>query len=364
MPKIVHVETGTHLYGGARQVAYLIEGLQRRGIDNLLICPPGAAIGRAVSNSAARVIELPCGGDLDLGFLPRLRRVLQEQAPDLVHLHSRRGADILGALAARAAGIPVLLSRRVDSPETAWLARHKYRLYGRTICISQGIAEVLLSEGVDPARLRVVRSALDPAPWRAPEPRERLCAEFGVPAQAPVIGVVAQLIARKGHAVLLEALSRLAAEPWHLLVFGQGPLRHALEAEAARLGLAERVRFTGFRDDLPRWLGALDLVVHPAFMEGLGIALLQASAAGVAIVASHAGGIPEAVRDGVNGLLVPPGDVEALTAALAALLNDPAQRRALGECGRRLIDEEFSVDVMVEGHLAVYRELLGPGFVA
>ena len=353
--KIVHVETGLHLYGGAQQVAYLLAGLAERGVDNVLVCPPGAAIGQHFAGSAVKVIEVPCSGDADIGFVFRLARVLRSEQPDLVHLHSRRGADVLGGLAARKAGVPAILSRRVDNPEAPWLARLKYRLYERVICISQGIADVLLSEGVEPARVRVVRSAVDAAPWTQPESRAAFRAEFCVDSDALIIGVVAQLIERKGHRILFEALAqRRSKQKLAIVIFGQGPLRETLEAEAR--SLKESVRFAGFRRDLPRWVGCLDLLVHPALMEGLGVSLLQASAAGVPIIASRAGGMPEAVRDGLNGRLVPPGKVQPLRETLDELITDPEQRHRLAEAGPRLIAAEFSTTAMVEGNLAIYQE--------
>lgn len=358
--KVVHVETGMHLYGGAQQVAYLLAGLAPQGVDNVLVCPPGAAIGQHFAGSAVKVIETPCSGDLDLGFIGRLKRILRAEKPDLVHLHSRRGADVLGGLAARGARVPAVLSRRVDNPESRLAAKLKYGLYARVVCISQGIADVLLSEGVPADKISVVRSAVDAAPWTRPEPRDAFCREFDVPAGAPILGVVAQLIERKGHRFLFEALAQLQQRhAFSLVVFGQGPLRESLEVEARRLGLGERVRFAGFRKDLPRWLGCLDLLVHPALMEGLGVSLLQASAAGVPIIASRAGGMPEAVRDGESGLLVPPGDVPALRAAIDRLLAEPELRQRLGAGGRLLVDREFSALPMVEGNLRNYREITG-----
>lgn len=358
--RLLHVETGMHLYGGAQQVAFLLDALARLGVHNTLVCPPGAAIGTHFSNSAVRVCECPCSGDADLGFVWRLYRLIRAQRPDVVHLHSRRGADVLGALAARLAGVPVVLSRRVDNPESRAWAALKYRLHHRVIAISEGIARVLREAGVPARKLRVVRSSLDPAPWQQPAPRAELCATFNAPSDALLVGVVAQLIERKGHRVLFAALRQLApVERARLcvLVFGQGPLREALEREAADLGCA--VRFCGFRRDLPRWLGALDLLVHPAYMEGLGVSLLQASAAGVPIIASRAGGMPEAVAEGVSGLLVEPGDATPLCDALRRLMNDAALRQRLGAQGRARIEREFSVAQMAQGNLAVYRELLG-----
>jgi glycosyltransferase involved in cell wall biosynthesis len=361
--KTLHVETGMHLYGGAQQVAYLLDGLDRRALDCVLVCPPGAAIGRHFhGRRQVKVVEIPCGGDLDLGFVGRLTRVLRAERPHLVHLHSRRGADVLGGLAARRADIPCVLSRRVDNPEHPLWVRCKYRLYDRVIGISEGIVAVLRSEGVPEEKLRVVRSIVEAGAWTQPASRDAFCAEFGTRTDRLLVGVVAQLIERKGHAVLLEALRDLPQRA-HLDVvfFGQGPRREALERKIAELGLGDVVRFAGFRKDLPRWMGALDLLVHPAYMEGLGVSLLQAAAAGVPIVASRAGGMPEAVRDGRNGLLVPPGDVAALRAALSTLTDDAPLRARLAAGGPRLIADEFSLDTMVEGNLRVYRELTGIG---
>lgn len=357
--KILHVEAGRHLYGGARQVLYILDGLSRRGVDNLLACPRDSDIASAAAASA-EVLRMPMGGDADLLLTLRLYREIRRHRPDLVHLHSRRGADLWGGLAARLAGVPCVLSRRVDNPEPRWLVALKYRLYDHVITISEGIRKVLLGEGLAPETVSCVRSAVDPEPYRHAIPRAELHAEFGLPADSLVLGMIAQLIPRKGHRHLLAALPPLlAAHPrLQVLIFGQGPLQDELAAEISAPPYAGRVRLVGFRHDLPRLLGALDLLAHPADMEGLGVSLLQASAAGLPIVATRVGGIPEAVREGENGLLVPPGDVPALGAALERLLADPALRTRLGAGGRALVAREFSIDTMVDGNLAVYRKLL------
>lgn len=357
--KILHVEAGRHFYGGARQVAYIIEGLAQRGVANLLACPPDAAIARHLG-AQAQLCPLPMKGDADLLLVPRLLRLIRAERPDLVHIHSRRGADLWGGIAARLAGVPCVLSRRVDNPESpAWVAL-KYRLFDRVITISEAIRQVLLAEGVPAAKLHCVRSALEAAPWLQPVDRRAMRREFGLPEEALLVGMVAQLIPRKGHRHLFATLPALLARfpDLKVLVFGRGPLEAELRAEAARPELGGCVHFAGFRDDLPRWLGGLDVLAHPAEMEGLGIALLQAAAAAVPIVTSRAGGMPEAVQDGVSGLLTKPGDVPALTEALARLLADAELRRHMGEAGRARVLAEFSIDAMVEGNLAVYRQLL------
>jgi len=358
--KILHVEAGKHLYGGARQVLYIVEGLAARGVDNLLACPAGSEMSRQ-QPAGARVLPMKMGGDGDIGLVLRLARLIRAEQPDLVHLHSRRGADTWGGLAARLAGVPCVLSRRVDNPESRWAVALKYRLYDHVITISEGIRQVLLSEGLAPQKVSCVRSAVDAAPYLPPVDRAAFRVEFGLPPDALVAGVVAQLIPRKGHRYLLSALPGLLERhpALQVLIFGQGPLEAELRAEVESRHLAAAVRFTGFRHDLPRWLGGLDMLIHPADMEGLGVSLLQASAAGVPIVTSRAGGLPEAVQDGVTGILCPPGDVAALAAAIDRLAGDAALRARFGAAGRARILAEFSIDAMVDGNLAIYRQVLG-----
>jgi len=358
--KVLHVESGRFLYGGARQVQYILEGLRARGVDNLLACPPGSDIATA-AHPVARVVEVPMKGDADVGLAGRLSALIRAEQPDLVHLHSRRGADIWGGLAARWAGVPCVLSRRVDNPEPRWLAGLKYRLYDHVITISEGIRQVLLSEGLAPDRVSCVRSAVDATPYLGHYDKAAFRHRLGLPEGTPLAGMVAQLIERKGHRHVLEALpSVLARHPGLvLLVYGRGPLEPWLRERIAAAGLGDSVRLMGFVDDLPSQLGCLDLLVHPADMEGLGVSLLQASAARVPIIASRAGGMPEAVRDGENGLLIAPGDVPALARAMDRLLGDAALRATMGDAGRALVLREFSVDVMCEGNLAIYRQVLG-----
>ena len=239
------------------------------------------------------------------------------------------------------------------------MARWKYRLYDRIITISEGIRQVLLAEGVDPWRLVCVRSAVSPESYCTHCEQDWFRQAFGIAEDETVLAVIAQLIPRKGHRILLRALPGLFGEFPNLRVifFGQGPLEDKLRRQIGETGLGGKVLLAGFRIDLPRILPCLDLVVHPALMEGLGIALLQAAGAGVPIVAVNAGGMPEIVRDGSNGLLVPPGDSAALGAAIHRLLSDPRLMQRMGQAGRDLVASEFSIEGMVAGNLQVYREL-------
>jgi len=360
--KVLHVEAGKHLYGGALQVRYLLQGLQRKGVDNVLVAAAGGALGEALAQSRIPVYRLPMRGDLDVGLILRLKKIIRAESPDIVHLHSRRGADVLGGLAARWTGVKTVVSRRVDNPEPRWWADIKYRLYDRIVTISEGIRQVLLAEGVSPERVVCVRSAVPiPANGSAACDREWFNRQFQMENDNRVAAVVAQLIPRKGHRYLLEVLPELLDEfpGLRLLVLGKGPSEAEIRSQIKALGLQEAVVMAGFRNDLERIFPCLDLLIHPALMEGLGVSLLQAAIAGVPIVAVNAGGMPEAVREGINGLLVPGGDSQALKVAVSRLLSDPGLAQRMGAAGRELVEREFSVEAMVEGNLAVYRSLTG-----
>ena len=356
--KIVHVETGCHLYGGALQVQYLMQGLAALGHDNVLLCDARSPLAQAAAG-VARVHAFEVSGDLDLRLAGRLWRLLRRERPDLLHLHSRRGADVMGGVAGRLAGVPVLLSRRVDNREPRALVPLKYALFDHVIAISRGIVAALEVDGVAPGRISCVPSAVDTSVYRPQRDRAWFAHAFGIAPGTPVIGMVAQLIPRKGHRHLLAALPALWARhpDARVLLLGKGPLEAQLAADIAARGWQQRVQLLGFRDDLPRLLPCLDVLAHPADMEGLGVSLLQAAACGVPLVASAVGGIPEVVRD--NGFLVPPGDPAALATALTGVLDDLAAAARMGAHGRWRVEQQFSLSAMVAGNLAVYQRLLG-----
>ncbi|HEY8518680.1 MAG TPA: glycosyltransferase family 4 protein [Gammaproteobacteria bacterium] len=363
--RIVHVEAGRHRYGGAAQAASLVAGLERAGARNVLVCAAGGALAAAGHDAlgGARVMPLPMGGDLDVRLVGRLRRAFAALEPDVVHVHSRRGADLYAGLACALDARPAVVTRRVDSREPAAWVRLKYRPYAAVVAISTAVERDLRERvGIDAARLHRVPSGIDPGRFcaDAAAARERLAAAFALEADAFVVGVVAQLIGRKGHATLLAALPGLVRRHPRLrvLCFGRGPLARALAARIERAGLAQHVRLAGFADDLPDLVAGFDALVHPAEREGLGVAVLEAMSAGVPVVAAAAGGLVDVVEDGMSGLLFPPGDAAALGAALGRLVEDPALRARLGSRGRERVARRFTVSAMVERYLDIYERVL------
>ncbi len=236
----------------------------------------------------------------------------------------------------------------------------KYRLYDHIVTISEGIRTVLTDEGVPPEKVTCVHSAVDTSRYGQECDSDWFRGEFGLGGDNLACGVVAQFIDRKGHRFLLMAIPEIlkSVPEATFIFFGKGPLEGQLKAMCRELGIEEKVTFAGFRKDLHRILGCLELLIHPALMEGLGVSLLQAAAAGVPIVGTSVGGISEIVRDGVNGYLIPPSEVPPLVDATTRILMDRDLARRLGNGGRKIVEEHFSIESMVEGNLAVYREMM------
>ena len=358
--KILHVETGRHLYGGPQQLIYLMQALRNAGHDGTLVCPPGSGIDTAARERGLTVRNLFCAGDLDLPFAYRLTQFISESKPDIVHCHSRRGADVLGGLAASFADVPAVVSRRVDHTEMRVIAALRYRPFNKVIAISEAIAAVLRENGVDADKIEVIRSAVDAERFAARPDCAAFRREFGLANETLTIAAVGQLIARKGHRFLFDAIAGLRdrERKFHVLVFGEGELDNALRELVASQGLDDIVTFAGFRDDLDSFMGCIDLLVHPALAEGLGVATLKAQAAGVPVVGFAAGGLPEAVEHGRTGLLVPGEDVVQLRNAIATLLDDDQMRQSMALAGQERMQKDFGIVTMANRHIGVYESIL------
>lgn len=360
--RVLHIEAGKYLYGGAKQVAYLIQGLAQHKIYNILACPIGSDIGDYISNkhnSFVKVEEIAMNGDVDFVLVFRLFKLIRHHKPDFVLCHSRRGADIMGLLAAKLTGTKVICVRRVDNTEPHWLAKLKYHSFYKTVCISEAIQEVLHTQGVKPNSTMVIRSVIDTDEYIPQTKSDYLYQQFNLNNDTVVIACIAQLIARKGQALLLQAFSDLTVEypNIHLLICGKGPKLAEYQVLSEQLNICHKISFVGFRDDIQLIMPQLDLLVHPASTEGLGVTLMQASACEVPIVACRAGGIPEVVIDKHNGILVDIDDKVTLTSSIKYLLDNPEERRQMAKNGRIFVEQNCSIKSMVNSYLSLFADL-------
>jgi glycosyltransferase involved in cell wall biosynthesis len=355
--KVLHVDTARSWRGGQNQVLLTLLGMAERGHEVTLACRArGELRARA---EAAGIATRPARFQGDLGpfGILALTRALRETRPDVMQLHDPHAVSA-GLVARRLARsrARVIATRRVDFRLRSLPSRFKYRACDRVIAVSRAIADLLRADGLPDARIRLVYEGV---PDRPPISggREALAA-LGVPEGSPVVGNVAALTGHKDHATLIEAtaLLRERLPRVAVVIAGEGELRPALETQARALGLSGSVIFAGFRTDLDRLLPAFTVFCLSSHMEGLGTSLLDAMAFGRPVVATAAGGIPEAVEDGKTGLLVPPRDPRALADALQALLTDEARARVLGAAGRERFLARFSAAHMVEATLQTYAE--------
>jgi glycosyltransferase involved in cell wall biosynthesis len=291
---------------------------------------------------------------------------LVDVRPDVIHNHMYR-AELVGTRAAIALGevghrrpyiVSTVHSSRVRSEEDREMLRVLTPQMDQLIAVSRMIEDKLVSEGRTSAPITRIYNGVDLSRYERIEACCTLPEEYGMEPGSQIVGVVARLEPEKGHPTLLEAwpLVLRAVPDAYLLIVGEGSRREALEAQTRALRIAHRVVFTGRRDDVPAVTAALDVAVLPSYREAQGLSILEALALSRPVVASNVGGIPEMITDGVNGLLVPPHDADALATAITRLLRDHPLADTLGRAGHDMVHDRFCIDLMVESVQAIYEE--------
>ena len=352
--RVLHVDTAAGWRGGQNQVLLAAGGMRALGHEVRVACRAGGALEGRARAAGLAVEPLPFAGDLGPFGLLGLWRLVRRFRPEALQLHDPHAVS--AGLLAAGRRAPLVATRRVDFPLRGALSRRKYAACRRVIAVSSAIRQVLLRDGLDAGRLRLVYEGV---PDRPPQPGGRQALrELGVPEGARVVGNVAALTDHKDQRTLLRAAAEvLRARPEACFVIvGEGELRAELERLAGELGLGPRCRFAGFRGDLDRLMPAFDVFCLSSHMEGLGTSLLDAMCFARPVVATAAGGIPEAVEDGVTGRLAPPRDPAALARALLEALESDERRRAWGAAGRARFLRLFTAERMVAQSLAVYAE--------
>ncbi|HXE72544.1 MAG TPA: glycosyltransferase family 4 protein [Candidatus Nitrosotenuis sp.] len=328
-----------------------------------------------LEETGARVLALPISRELrpleDLASLLDLVYLIRRLRPDVVHTHTSK-AGFLGRLAAWLCRVPLILHTIHELPENSTDSPWRKALYRaleqvaarwatHLITVSEPNRRQILAAKICPERkLTLIREGLALERYRPSTPAAEVRRRLGIPAQAPVVGTLARLEPAKGHVYLLEAFARvLEARPdaW-LVCVGGGHLRPDLEARSRDMGLAGRVVFTGFVEDVVDLVASFDVFALASLYEGLGVAILEAMALGRPTVCTAVGGVLDVVVDGETGYLVPPRDPEALARRILELLGDPEKAAAMGAAGRRRVETEFREDEANRRMLGLYRHLL------
>jgi glycosyltransferase involved in cell wall biosynthesis len=360
---IVQVIGNVAVGGAERHLLDLVDGLGTYGDRVQAICPRRGPLSDALTERGVRVdfveMALPRANDdyaLSSAVVDHLTQCFRVWQPDVVHSHLYP-AHLHASIAAVQAGVPVV----VHTAHSLVVRRHDGvlgRLPGlRSIATSRAVARLLTQAGIPAERLAVIYNGVGPEHVRNVEVEAVRAARSELKlSSGPLVGTVARLSPEKGVDVLLRALALVVGRVGEIvgLVVGDGPQAAALQQLALELGLCDRVHFPGARHDIPLLNRLLDVFVLPSREEACPIALLEAMAAGRAVIATRVGGSSELIADGVDGLLVEPDDPPAMADAIGTLLAHDARRAALGLAARRKVEAHFTREQMVRATRAWY----------
>ncbi len=357
--KVLHLASEKSWRGGENQVRLLMEGMIARGHEPFLAADEGSEILRRLQGTFP-VIAAPMSRIAWPRTVWLLHRFCRKNQISIIDAHSSKAHDLGLGLVALDPSRRLIVHRRVDYPVRG--AKYQSNKVSRYIAISNAIAKVLEAGGVQQTRISVVRSAVDIKPHADVErdkARLSLRRMLGLRPDALLFGNASALSEQKGYGYLMEACALLKGQgiDFHLAIAGEGPLREQLEHQRIHLALENHVSFLGFISDVPEFLAGLDVFAMTSIDEGLGTSALDAALAGICPLVSNVGGLPEIIRDGETGFLVSTRDPPAIAAGLLQLARNPVLRSRLGLAAKEFVQNNFSVDAMVEGNLAIYRTL-------
>ncbi len=292
-----------------------------------------------------------------------MRWFIRDQQPDVVHVSGSQDHWV-AALANRSLGSPICIVRTrhnsypVHDGLTNRILNRRWTDY--QIVLGEGLrGQLAKQKAFELDRLHLVRNGVDPDMYRPnPAARKAARAEFGYTDDHIVVGIAARLVVAKGHEYLIKAVAQLRDEfpQLRVLALGEGQLRNELEQMAAEHGVADRFYFAGFNEDMPRCIQAIDIGTLPSVeCDVSSFVVKEQMAAEIPMIVSDHGGLPEDVNDGVEGFVVPAGQVEPLAEAIRTLAGDPQKRAAMGKAGRERVLREYTIDTFINGTVEAYR---------
>jgi glycosyltransferase involved in cell wall biosynthesis len=366
---ILFVHGITEIGGAERELLAMLDRLPQQGYQPVVVCPERGALVVELNRRGVETRYAPMPSWRKLFAYPKrgasvraLREVIVSVRPALIHVNDIWWVPQTLHAAAGLPPVPVVahVRQEIEPPK---VRRYELDKVDLVFPVSRPIQHSLEAGGVLPERLQVLYSGVDLSRIPDQSDGQEIRRRFGIAAEALVLGTVANLFARKGYEVMLRALPMIlkSLPAVHYLIVGSGDAAYeaGLRRLVRNLGLEHHVHFAGFQESVFPYLAAMDVYVHPALMEGFGIAVLEAMALRKPVVATTTGGLPEIVQDGETGLLVPPDDPDALARVVSLLLRDAAQRLALGEAGRVRVATHFTMDAVMGRLTSGYGALLG-----
>lgn len=363
--RIVHVIPTLDRSGAEKQLVLLARGLKERGFDpRVIVLTRDGPLRADVESAGVEVALIGKRTRFDPGAFLRLTQTLKDLRPDVVQTWLFAG-NSYGRVAALRAGVKTIVAseRSVDPWKSGWQFALDGWLAKRTARIavnSSGTRDFYVGHGLPADKFTIIPNAVVPAP---PPSRSKadLLAELGLPPDSRLVADIGRLWPQKRHDDLIWAadLLKVVRSDVHLLIVGEGPLRHKLERFRRQVEIEDRVHFLGHRDDVPQWLGLVDALWLGSGYEGQPNVVLEAMAAGVPVVATDIPGTRDLVVPGETGYLVPVGDRAGFARMTQKILNDPDLAAQLGAAGRQRVVSEFTVARMIERYIELYQSLVG-----
>jgi len=365
---IAHIDTHTYWRGGQRQVIELIKGLNKLHLKNVLFCRSDSKVSERAQEVGIKVIHIPLAGEWDIYSSLKIRSYIVRERINIVHAHSSH-AHTLGLMAlVKIDTCKLVVSRRVDFHINNFISR-KFK-YGpsvdKIITVSDAIRRILIEDGVDQERLVTIRSGFveeefvrgDSSSLRYNAVNKNLRSELGFSNDNVVIATVAALAPHKAHNVLLKAASLVVKKHPNVkfLLAGEGELKDTITKNIYNLGLENFVILLGYIKDIGSVYKAADIFALSSCEDGLCTSLFDAMYFELPIVETNAGGIPELVSDGINGLIVPVEDYELFAEKLNLLIENPDRRKKMGDRSSDIL-EQNRMEKTIEKTLQVYKKL-------
>jgi len=341
--KILHSESSQGWGGQEHRTLKEMIALRALGHTVEVVCPRDARLGIHSREEGFTVHHARMRGGSDVRSLFLVKTLLSRAKFDVVNTHSGHDCLVAGT-AARLAGTPLVVRTRHLALPISSLATYTW-IPHRVIAVSRYVRQYLISASMSEEHVETIYDGIV-----KPEAHlhSTLRTELGLNANAVVAATVAIMRDKKGHEDLIAAAQPMLAERpnLHFVLAGDGPWFVKIKDIVDALGLGHRIHLLGFRADVPNVLAGCDLFVLPTHQEALGQSYIEAMAAGLPVIGSNVDGVPEVITHGVNGLLVPPHDIEALRAAIARLIDNPGLMAQLGSAGRLSTEFNFTVDAM------------------
>lgn len=357
-PHILHLTTQKGWRGGEQQIAYLTEELAQKRIKQLVACPEGSDMAAHCLRQNLPFVSFPATGSFSFRMPFFLRRLGGQYGITLVHAHDSHALN--HALMAYRLGLkrPIVVNRRVDFPVRSRF-KYNHAAVKKIICDSDAIHRVMGECLGHVEKLVTIHSGIDVLRFSGRTRQGRLRQEFGYGPGVFLVGNVAALADHKDYPTFVQTAELLLKhdDRFRFLIIGDGPERSAIDALITRKKLQNRIRITGFRSDVPEILPDLDLFLITSKTEGLGTSIIEAMAAGVPVVATAAGGIPELVVDGVTGMLAPVKDSQSLCDAVLRIQCDAGLKEKILS-GATLIPPRFDKHEIADRTWDVYRDIL------